>query len=122
MLAKARHTRQAALAVRTRSAVREADALIAGWWARPEGVPVGEAGTLEEAEPPFAWQTREVANPEVEALGARVVRVALRPAGAAEGGGAVAPLVVVDLVLPPPEADAGAADDEASAAAEGGRP
>lgn len=117
VLAKSRHTRQVAMAGRQQVAVRAADALIADWWKRPEGVPVGEWGVLED-EPSLAWETRVVPNARIERLGARVVRVELRDARPQKrrteektGDGEVrGPLVTVDLVLPDPDRTASEED------------
>ncbi len=86
-------------------AVREADDLIAGWWAEPEGVPVDESGTLGTGES-LTWRTRLVENEAVERLGARVVRVEVYEStmGASQSADPDGPLVVVDLVRPVPEA------------------
>ncbi len=120
VVSKARHTHQLALARRRTAAVRAADALIAAWWTSPEGVPVDENGPVA-AEPTLLWETRVVDNPEIRALGARVVRVTFRPA-TVEKPAAKAPdeaLLTVDLVLPePPEEDENA--DEETEESEGG--
>ena len=108
VLSKSRHTRQLALTQRRNVAVRAADELIAGWWTRCEGVPVGERGAVE-ADASLAWETRVVPNDAIEKLGARVVRVELResePDRWAADDGTGDPLVAVDLVLPDPGREA----------------
>ena len=101
MLAKARHTHQLEMARQRCAAVDVADELIAGWWTSPEGVPVGKNGTVE-GHTSLTWTIAEVDNAPMQALGARVMRVTLRPARHADAADAlnVEPLVVVDLVLP----------------------
>lgn len=110
VLAKSRHNDQLARARAQANAVERADRLIAGWWASPGGVPVGEDGALPGGDR-LRWRTRVVDNAEVAALGVRVVRVEIMdPAREARQGDDDAtrnngPLIVVDLVLPDPEAE-----------------
>jgi prepilin-type N-terminal cleavage/methylation domain-containing protein len=99
VLARAKLARQTAMARQLSQAVRLSDDLIASWWARPEGVPVGADGVLG-AEEAWVWATSPVANPAIERLGARVVRLEVRPRREPSGTGRAAP-IVVDLVLPP---------------------
>ena len=101
VMSKSRHTRQLALAGRQMKAVRAADELISAWWAADRSVPINESGVANEDES-LVWDTRVVENDPVGKLGARVVRVAIRPSrhmGPGPGGGEDA-LVTVDLVLP----------------------
>lgn len=100
VMAKSRHTRQMAATGRQDAAVRAADELIAAWWASPRGVPIGESGGCG-ADGSLRWQTGVVANKEIEAMGARVVRVEVRSSSASVDGQA-RPGVAVDLVLPDP--------------------
>ena len=106
VLAKAKHTHQLATAQKQSQAVRLLDDLIASWWtggSGGNGVPVGESGVIG-ADGAWAWETRLVANPAIEKLGACVVRVEMRDTGArrreSSGSRDTADLVVVDLVLP----------------------
>ena len=100
VMAKSRHMRQMAAIGRQDAAVRAADELIAAWWASPRGVPVGESGELA-GDGSLVWQTRAVANKEIEALGARVVRVEVRSSLAGTDA-QNRPSVAVDLVLADP--------------------
>jgi prepilin-type N-terminal cleavage/methylation domain-containing protein len=102
VVAKARHTRQLAVAREQTAAVHAVDGLIARWWADTGSVPVGASGTLGQ-DASITWQTFLVANPQIAALGARVVRVEVH--GDAAAG---KPLFVVDLVVPAPEDTEGA--------------
>lgn len=107
VLAKARHTRQIARTAQRRQAVRAADRLIAAWWVRESGVPIGQAGPLD-ADAGLHWQTRLVDSDPIGELGARVVRVeilSLRPAADAQTEPIRETLFAVDLVVPDPEAD-----------------
>ena len=99
VLAKARYTKQSALAERLLQASQAADELIAGWWGSPDGVPVGRQGALEGGHH-LRWETRVVPNPAIESLGARVVRVQIldNSSGSAVMGNEAS--VTVDLVLP----------------------
>jgi len=101
VMAKSRHTRQLAATGRLDAAVRAADELIAAWWASPNGVPVDQSGELG-TEGSLTWRTRVVANKEIEALGARVVRVEVRPRAIAAWEATDRSAVEVDLVLPDP--------------------
>ena len=105
VLAKARHTRQLALAQQLQVAVRAADDLLAGWWISPQGVPPQARGQLD-TQPAMVWETRVVANPPVQKLGARVVQlqVYLQPRVDDPVGidTVEKPLVHVELVLPDP--------------------
>lgn len=107
VLAKSRHTRQAALAQNKMQAVVLTDELIAGWWDRPEGVPASDSGVLSE-EDGLRWQTQVVNNPEIASLGARVVRVAVRenPRLISRNREDEEPVLIVDLVVPDPEVEA----------------
>lgn len=107
VLAQSRHTNQLVRARAQAQAVEQADQLIAQWWTRPQGVPIGEEGVFTDAER-LRWQTRLVNNKPVQQLGARVVRVEVfdtsgDPQRQAPDGG---PLVVVDLVIRDPEVEA----------------
>jgi hypothetical protein len=95
--------RQLALAERKSQAIAAADELIAGWYARPEGVPIGKSGPIESPDG-LSWQTRQVANGPITRLGARVVRVEILQdrRGSSAGPEAGEVLVTVDLVLPQP--------------------
>ncbi len=101
VLAHARHTHQIALTQRKQLAARVADEMIGRWWTRPEGMPIGEAGVVDAA-PSLVWETRIVANPPIERLGARALRLEIReadpPRWQVEAGDET--LVQVDLVLP----------------------
>ena len=109
VLAKSRHTRQLERARAQAGAVQAADALIADWWTRPQGVPIDDRGTVP-GDPDLSWRTRLVDNRSVAALGARVVRVEVYPGRdaprRARSGEDHAALVVVDLVVPDPEVQA----------------
>ena len=101
VLAKARHTHQLEQARQRCAAVDVADELITEWWTRAEGVPIGQSGIVE-GNTSLTWRTAEIDNTSIEALGARVVRVTLRPTRPANetDESTDEPLVVVDLVLP----------------------
>ena len=106
-LSQSRHTRQLAAANRQSALADAADQLLAGWWTRPDGVPLGESGTLRVDQQTYAWQTRLRGNDELARWGARVVRVSVAPF-AGERGGAVSDVaedrrIDVDLVLPDPD-------------------
>lgn len=105
VMARARFTRQSADTLRTERAVRATDELIAQWWAGDDGVPIGQSGEMSagDGQASFEWQTREVPNTEIEKLGARVVRVEVRPQEIQQEDLEEQPLVSVDLVLPLPE-------------------
>lgn len=109
VLAKARHTRQLALAMQQQTAVQAADELLTGWWAVKQGVPVEARGQLDTT-PAMIWQTHVVANPEAQQLGSRVVQLQVRLQPGLETGrtgeDANQPLVAVDLVLPDPAYEA----------------
>ena len=96
VVAKARHTRQIALTARRNVAVRAADEMITRWWASKEGIPIGQSGTVA-ADETLSWETRQVANPAIEALGTHVVRLEIHDKGATDQ-----PLVVVELLPPEP--------------------
>jgi prepilin-type N-terminal cleavage/methylation domain-containing protein len=117
VLARSRLTRQLALVDLKTSAVAAADDLIAAWWASPAGFPIDREGVVPGDER-LLWRTMVVRNDMMEALGAVVVRLEMRPASAAvalammngEAGSAAAaklaelePLAVVEVVLPRPE-------------------
>jgi len=107
VLAKSRLTRQLVEADQRLAAVRAADELIAGWWTRDAGVPVDDAGVVDD-HPEWSWRTHVMANPLIERWGARVVRVEVRPS---EGHVVALPgqppvEVIVDLVLADPEVEA----------------
>jgi hypothetical protein len=74
LLAKARYTRQAALAERRIEAARAADRLLAAWWADPPRFPRRGAGQIDGAAD-LSWRTSLVANPTLGELGAQVVRL-----------------------------------------------
>jgi len=131
VVAQSRHLRQIAATQRTDRAIAAADALLERWWADPRTLPVGASGRLEDAA--LRWVTREVASEPIEAIGARVVRVAFHPAGAqAPGDESSEPMFVVDLVMPgvepaddpddDPEAGEGAGRGDGSDATPGGEP
>jgi len=105
VLAQSRNTRQLAEARRTAEAVRHADELLADWWADEQGVPLNAAGAID-ADPTLAWRTRRVANPPIEQLGGRVVRVEVLDTAPALPGAEVTgrdrTLVTVDLIVPDP--------------------
>ncbi len=105
VLAKARHTRQLALAQQQQTAVRAADELLSGWWVSREGVPTEGRGQLA-TQPGMVWETRLVENGEVQRLGARVVRLEVRLAEGLERAGAEDVLVKVDLAQPDPAVEA----------------
>ena len=104
VMAKARHTRQIALTRQRQDALRLADQLLSRWWASPAGVPVNARG-IADPDNLWTWETRLVNNPAIEDLGARVVRVEVRPASANVGDGPSdgPSTVAVELVLPDPE-------------------
>jgi len=108
VLAKSRNTRQLAEARRTAEVVRHADALLADWWADEAGVPPDAAGVID-ADPTLAWRTRLVANPPIEQLGARVVRVEVidtAPVVPGTGAGeADRVMVTVDLIAADPSVE-----------------
>ncbi len=93
--------RQLALAERKGQAITAADELIAGWYARPEGVPIDQAGRIETADD-LSWRTRQVENGPIDRLGARVVRVEILQGRQDQDAGPRAGkvLVTVDIVLP----------------------
>lgn len=120
VLAKARHTRQLALAEEKRDIVDAADELIAGWWRAGAAVPIDQAGTID-TDPPLQWQTTLVPHETLDDLGTRLVRVFVYEPGADLNAGEDGqPLVIVDLVLNEPrerQADRGPeALDEADTA------
>src|SRR5262245_61261655 len=76
VLSKSRNERQLAVAKRQSQGVRLLDDLIASWWAADasgRAVPIGAYGAVSHGA--WAWETRIVANPAIEKLGAKVVRV-----------------------------------------------
>ena len=102
LLAKARYTRQSALADRRLEAVRAADRLLSEWWADPARFPRRGAGRVDVVSN-LAWQTSLVANPTLGELGAQVVRLQIiddRPGGLTQGG----VLATVEIVLGEPGA------------------
>lgn len=103
VLARSRHTRQLADTHRQNALVRATDELIASWWSSAEGVPVEQSGVCGP-NGEMVWQTRVVSNRAVETMGARVVRVEVRPEqpGALPQGPPEQAEVIVDLVLPDP--------------------
>ena len=107
VLAKSRHTRQAALAQTKMQAVLLTDELIAGWWDGADGVPIGDEGVLSEADA-LRWQTRLVNNHKIASLGARVVRVEVHEEDRdlRHGDRRDEPVLIVDLVVPDPEVEA----------------
>lgn len=106
VLAQSRHLRQIAATQRTDRAIAAADAMLQRWWADPETLPIGQRGRVDGAE--LRWVTRELANPPIESLEARVIRVAFYPtdADASGGAGSGEPMFVVDLLMPQAERDA----------------
>lgn len=74
LLAKARYTRQSALADRRIEAVRAVDRLLAAWWAEPARFPRRGTGPIDGAAD-LSWRTSLVANPTLNELGAQVVRL-----------------------------------------------
>jgi|GEM_PF-1054369 len=107
VLAKSRHTRQAALAQTKMQAVLLTDELIAGWWDSADGVPIGDEGVLSKADA-LRWQTRLVNNREITLLGARVVRVEVHEEDQdlRRSDRRDEPVLIVDLVVPDPEVEA----------------
>ena len=93
-MAKSRHSRQIALTQRKLAAVQAADDLLTSWWTRTEGIPLDDSGAIA-GDASLAWRTRPVANPQVEALGGRVVRIEV--VDRADGGQV---LVSIECVLP----------------------
>ncbi len=109
VLAKARHTRQLAIAQQQQVAVRAADELLSGWWVSREGVPREGRGQLA-TQPGMVWETKVVENAEVQRLGARVVRLEVRLAEGLGQAGSISSedqiLVKVDLMQPDPAVEA----------------
>lgn len=118
VLAKSRHRRQLARTADATAAVAATEELLCAWWSGPDGVPVGAEGVMS-ASKPLRWRTRETPNPEIEDLGARVVRLEVFP-GQAESSAAAddsEALLYVDLVLPtdePTKEDSQEQDDASS--------
>jgi prepilin-type N-terminal cleavage/methylation domain-containing protein len=104
VLARSRHTRQIRLAERKALAVRQADALLTGWWTDPNGVPVGDSGTCGQ-DGALVWETRLVHNPRAEDIGARTVQLTVRNAELTPAYSSDQPLVTVEIVLPVPPPD-----------------
>src|SRR5438105_940290 len=71
---KARATRQWVRADQRLRAIAAADALLGTWWQDPRTFPRAGAGVAPGGGQ-WRWQTRVVANPNVEALGAQDVRL-----------------------------------------------
>jgi prepilin-type N-terminal cleavage/methylation domain-containing protein len=96
LLAKARFTRQSALADRRIEAVRAADRLLTEWWADPARLPRHGAGRID-GPADLSWQTSLVANPALGELGAQVVRLEIIDdrTGATAAGGVLATVEVV---------------------------
>jgi len=129
VLARSRHVRQLARSERQGDAVRATDEQLARWWTRPEGVPVDASGAIE-TDGSLTWQTHVVPSEPLEQLGARVVRVEVRPTAtdpSSPTGADAEPLVTVDLVLPDPDREEPTptdrpTDEPQSPLQEGGRP
>src|SRR3982751_5795038 len=96
LLAKARYTRQSALADRRLEAVRAADRLVTEGWGGPTRFPRRGAGRIDGPND-LSWQTDLVANPALGELGAQVVRLEVIDdrAGGATQGGVLATVAVV---------------------------
>lgn len=110
VLAKSRHNDQLARARLQAQAVEQTDQLIADWWTRPQGVPIGEQGAVPGSDR-LRWQTRVVDNREINQLGVRVVRVQVVDAPRSDRqrrhhSEQPGPLITVDLVVPDPEVEA----------------
>jgi type II secretory pathway pseudopilin PulG len=74
LLAKARYTRQAAGADRRLRAVAAAEVLLTGWRQDARSLPRSGSGGVAGDEG-FVWRTQTVANPDVNEMGAAVVRL-----------------------------------------------
>lgn len=113
VLAKSRHTRQAALAQTKMQAVLLTDELIAGWWDSIEGVPIGDEGGFTETDA-LRWETRLVNNSPIASLGARVVRVEVHEdeRDLRNREEKDEPVLIVDLVVPDPLVEAREAKEQ----------
>jgi|GEM_PF-2739955 len=92
----ARLIRQTALAHRKAAAVQATDALLTKWSVDWSTLPIGTEEPLDD-HPQMSWSVIEVANPEVEALGAKAVELRVTDSQADTDG---SPLVTVQLVIP----------------------
>jgi len=100
LMAKARFTRQAAVADRRMQAIAAADSILSAWHRDPKKLVRNGAGTMSD-DPSLAWRSQIVANPPIEDLGGQVVR--LEMIDRRDGG----VLVGVDYVAePPPKVEA----------------
>ncbi|MHC4716352.1 MAG: hypothetical protein ACYS5V_05230 [Planctomycetota bacterium] len=96
LLVEIRCKRQSAAAARRLESVRAAEALLAGWWAQPDGLPRDGSGRIE-ATRQLLWRTRTVPHEAAEALGCEVVRLQVGPEREVMDAKA---WVTVDVVVP----------------------
>ena len=97
LVAHGRLLRQQRLAGQRLDACRTLDVLMVGWWQEPEKFPVDEQGDAGDG---WQWRTRLLTHPAAAAMGARAVRVELRPTGQEE------PAASIEVLLPPVNQDA----------------
>jgi type II secretory pathway pseudopilin PulG len=77
---KARATRQWASAHRRVEAVSAADRLLAAWWQDVDSFPRRASGRVP-GDAAFVWRTAPIANPDLKALSASVIRLEILDGG-----------------------------------------
>lgn len=94
-LARSSHARQIAASRNLADGVHLVDDLIASWWTGRTGVPINSCGVIGP-NGEWNWKTYVVSNPNLDDIGARVVRVEVHH----QSNPANVQPIIVDLVLP----------------------
>ena len=95
LLAKARYTRQSAIADRRLQAIAAADSILSTWHRDPKTLARSGSGTVSD-DASLLWRSYVLANPPAEDLGGQVVRLEIIDSRNAQM------LVGVDYVAEPP--------------------